>query len=229
MFTICLKEFNSLFKSIRSIIIICTVLGVTVGAAKLISTFEAQLEGFGLGDNAYAGGLLVLLFLAGPLFVTSLSHNIVNKEVDSRTIRFIATKTSRENVIVGKFMGIILFWSLCLFIALVLVIPFSKSFYFLELIQSIIFISYFVGFTLLLSTIINRPSMTMFIGIMIAVVLPVLGLWSIGSENLIITIISYITPYFYYSQEKTFYTYFVAFFPLLFVVLSLLIMRKKDL
>ncbi|RKQ30247.1 ABC transporter permease [Oceanobacillus halophilus] len=229
MFTICLKEFTSLFKSIRSIIIIAVLFGVTTGAAKLISQFEAQLMEFGLGDNAYVGGLMVILFLASPLFVTSLSHSVINKEVYARTIRFLATKTSRENIIIGKFLGNLLFWVACLFISLLLVIPFSHYFYYIDFIQSVIFVSYFIGLTILLSTIISNPAITMFLGITISIVLPVIGLWSIGTENIFIKGISYITPYFYYTQEETFFTYFVALFTCLFIALSLLIFRKRDL
>jgi len=229
MFTICFREFKDLFKSIRSIIIILTIFGVTLGVAKLISQFGGPVKSLGLGSNAYAGGLLTLLLIAGPLFVTSLSHNIINQELHSRTIRFLATKTSRDKIVLGKFLGIILFWVICLFIALLLVIPFSKAFYFLEFIQAVIFISYFVGLTILISTLITKPSITMFLGIAVALAMPVLGIWSMVSENIFLKITSHITPYFYYTQETTSYTYLVVLFPLIFLALSLLIMRKKEL
>ncbi|CDQ37935.1 MULTISPECIES: ABC transporter permease [Virgibacillus] len=229
MFTICLREFRTLFKSIRSLIIIIVLFGVTTGAAKLISQFEAQLKDLGLGDNAYAGGLMTLLFIASPLFVTSLSHSAINKEIDSRTIRFLVTKTSRESIIVGKFLGNLLFWIVCLLIALLLIIPFSHSFFFLELIQCIVFVSYFIGFTIFLSTIIRKPSLTMFLGITVSIGLPIIGLWSIGTNNILITALSYITPYFYYTQEETFFTYFTAVFTCIYLALSLMIFRKRDL
>ncbi|RDW16169.1 ABC transporter permease [Oceanobacillus chungangensis] len=229
MFAITIKEFTSLFKSTRSIIIIIFLFGVTAGSAKLISQFETQLRDLGLGDNAFVGGLMILLFLAGPLFVTSISHSIVNKEIDSRTIRFLATKTSRDNIILGKFLGNILFWIICLITALLLIIPFSEAFYFSEFFQSIIFVSYFVGLTIFLSTIIGNPSLTMFLGITISIVLPILGIWGMFSENLIIKFISYLTPYFYYTHENTYYTYFVAIFTFMYLILSLIVFRRRDL
>lgn len=229
MFTICLKEFSRSFNSIRSVIIIATIFGITIGIARLVHSFKGQLEEFGLGGEAYTGGLIILLLLVGPLFVTSLSHNVLNKEVESRTIRFIVTKTPRRNVVIGKFLGMILFWFICLFIAFLLLIPYTKAFYFQEFMESFIFIAYFVGLFLFLSTLINRSSMTMFVGVMLAMALPVIGLWSIGTENVFIKAISYVTPYFYYSQDSAFYPYLVAVFPLLFITLSLLIFRKKDL
>ncbi|MFD1412365.1 ABC transporter permease [Oceanobacillus jeddahense] len=231
MFTVAFREFKSLFTSIRSILMISVLFGVTVGAARLVRQFETYLQEAGLGQDAYVMGLMLLLILAGPLFVTSLSHNIVNKEIDTRTIRFLATKTSRNNIILGKFIGSFLFWTVCITVALLLVIPFSKSFSILNLIQSIILVSYFIGLTLFLSTVIPKPSLSMFLGIIISIVLPVLGLWSTGTDHLLVKAIGYVTPYFYYMQEEksNYYAYFVAFFPILFILLSLFIFRKRDL
>lgn len=228
MFTVGLKEFVSLFKSVRSIIIILFIFGVTLGAAKLISQYQLQMQSFGIGDNAYVGGLFIILFIAGPMFVTSLSHNVINREVSSKTIRFLATKTSRDNIVLGKFLGNILFWTVCILLSLLLIVPFAKTFYFAEFFQSVIFISYFLGLTTLLSVVINKPMLTMFLGITIAFVFPILGFWYLASDNIFLQIFGYITPFFYYFQEQTFYTYFVVLFPIVFVLLSLIIMRKKD-
>ncbi len=229
MFAISLREFKSLFQSIRAIIIIVVLFGVTVGSAKLVSQFKSELSGLGLGNNAYIIGLMLLLFLAAPLFVTSISHSSVNKEMESKTIRFLATKTSRESIIFGKFLGNMSFWVICLTVALLLIIPFSKSFYFVDLIQSIIFVSYFIGLSLFLSTLVNNSSLTMFAGIVISIALPVIGMWSLLSKNVVVDTISYLTPYFYYTNENTSYTYFVLIHTAVFVILSLIIFKRRDL
>ncbi|MCP3029501.1 ABC transporter permease [Halobacillus sp. A5] len=229
MITISLKEFTSLFKSIRSIIIISIIFGVTLGSAKLINTFQAELAQFDLGSSAYAAGLMLIIIIASPLFVSSLSHNVINEELKSRTIRFIATKISRNRIIAGKFLGILLFWSLCLFVALLLTIPFSKTFPISEFFQSIVFISYFVGLTILLSTLIHKPSLSILTGIALALVFPILGLWSVFSDNFFLKVFSYLTPYLYFSKEQELYSFFVLIFPVIFLVISLMIMRKRDL
>ena len=229
MFAISMREFINLFRSTRSIIIIIVLFGVTAGSAKLISQFEMQLRELGLGENAFVGGLMIMLFLAAPLFVTSVSHSVVNKELETRTMRFLAAKTSRDNIILGKFLGNVLFWTICLAVALLLIIPFSKAFYFIEFVQSVIFVSYFVGLTLFLSTIISSPSLTMFLGITISILLPVVGFWSMLSENVLIQSVSYITPYFYYTHENTSYTYFVVAFSCLYLILSLVAFRRREL
>lgn len=229
MFAITLREFKSLFQSIRAIIIIVVLFGVTAGSAKLVSQFKGSLSSLGLGDNAYIIGLTLLLFLAAPLFVTSISHSTVNKEMESKTIRFLATKTSRENIILGKFLGNLSFWVLCLSIALLLIIPFSKSFYFVDWIQSIIFVSYFIGLSLFLSTLVNNSSLTMFAGIIISIALPVIGMWSLLSKNVIVDTIAYLTPYFYYTNENTSYTYLVLIHTVVFLIFSLIIFKRRDL
>ncbi len=229
MFAITLREFKSLFQSIRAILIIVVLFGVTIGSAKLVSQFKEQLSDLGLGDNAYIIGLMLLLFLASPLFVTSISHSSVNKEIESKTIRFLATKTSRENIIFGKFLGNVSFWVLCLTVALLLIVPFSKSFPIVDLIQSIIFTSYFIGLSLFLSTVVNSSAMTMFVGIFISIALPVIGMWSLISKNVIVDTLSYLTPYYYYTQENTAYTYLVLIHIAVFVIASLMIFKRRDL
>lgn len=229
MFAVCLREFKSLFKSIRSLIIIGVIIGVTLGAAKLVSSFQSQLQQLGLGDSPYATGLLILTLLASPLFVSTLTHNTINEELKTRTIRFIATKTSRANIVIGKFLGNLFFWIVCLFVALLLITPFSKAFHISDLMQSIVFVSYFIGLSLLLSTLIPKPGVTGFVGMAIAVIIPILGLWSIASENIYLKIYSYITPYYFYSQDKDVYIYIVLIFPIIFLAISLIIIRKRDL
>ncbi|PTA83694.1 hypothetical protein C9414_14510 [Bacillus sp. Nf3] len=229
MFAIGLKEFKVLFKSIRSILIVFIIIGISTGTAKILSQFSNQFDSLGLNENAYVGGLMVLLFIAAPLFITSLAHNAVNQEVYSRTVRFLVTKTSRSSILLGKFLGNFLFWVVCLTISFILIMPFSNAFYFLELIQSIIFISYFLGFSLLLSTIISSPSITMFLGITISIILPIIGMISIGTTNVFIQIVSYITPYYYFTNDQTDFTYIVVIFPVIFLLISIITLRKRDL
>jgi len=218
-----------MFKSIRSFIIIGAIFGVTVGSAKLVSNFQTQLGKLGVNDSPYAAGLLIIILLASPLFVSTLSHNVINEEVKTRTIRFIATKTSREKIILGKFLGILFFWFTCIFVASLLLIPFSKTFHYLELLQSVIFVTYFIGLCIALSTIISKPGITSFLSMALSIALTFLGLWSMISDNIYLKIYSYITPYYYFNQENEYLTLIVIIFPAIFLLFSLIIFRKKDL
>ncbi|CAM5518760.1 hypothetical protein BSAF29S_00042 [Bacillus safensis subsp. safensis] len=47
MFAIGLNEFKALFKSIRSILIIIVIIGITTGTAKILSQFSDQLKSLG--------------------------------------------------------------------------------------------------------------------------------------------------------------------------------------
>lgn len=230
MLTICLHEFRNLFKSIRSVIILVLMLSVTLGTASLLERFQQEIQEMGLG-GIYMAGLFVLFMIAGPLFVVSLSHDIINKEIHSRTTRFLVTKLSREKIIIGKFLGVFLFWFSTLMISVLLLIPFSKTFYYVELLDLIIFVSYFIALVLFLSTAITKPGLTMFIGIVLSLVLPVLGIWSILSpDNIVLKIINFATPYYYLGEEGGWLVYLML--PLLtvfLVVASLLIFKRRDL
>ncbi|MGG0747346.1 ABC transporter permease subunit [Priestia megaterium] len=229
MMSICFREFKNLFKSVKSVIFIAILCGVTLLIAQFFKGYQNQLSEFGLG-NAYAAGLFLIILLLGPLFVISLSHDIINQETKSRTMRFLVTKISRDKIILGKFAGVTLFWSCCLCISLLLIIPFSHEFYFMKLIESIIFITYFIALALLLSTIINKPSLSMFLGIILSVIIPIIGLWSmITDNNVTITLISYFTPYYYFGEsDKEFLIYFVPVLSAILFLGSVLLFRKKE-
>lgn len=230
MITIGIHEFKNLFKSIRSVLIILLLLGVTLGSASLLENFADEIQEMGLG-GIYIAGLYALLLIAGPLFVLGLSHDVINKETHSRTIRFLVTKTSRNQIILGKFFGVLAFWFSCIFISSLLLIPFSGKFYAIELFDLIIFIGYFVALALFLSTIISKPGLTMFIGLLLSIILPVLGMWGILSpENIVLKVITFLTPYYYLGQENMVLTYIMLpLITVLLVISSLFILKRRDL
>lgn len=229
MLAIALKEFKDLFKSVKSIIIILFILSITFLVANLSSKYNVQLSSMGSPDNIHSAGLMIVLYIFFPFFISSLSHNTVNQEVSSRTIRFLATKTSRNNIIVGKFIGVMLFWFICSLIANLLILPFSQVFYTRDFIESLIFISYFVSFTLLMSTLFNKPSTTMFLGIVASFYFSIIGIWGLFSDKLVIDILSKITPYFYFSQDNLYSIYIILSFTVIFLFISLNVMRRKEL
>lgn len=228
LIALCVREFKSLFKSIRSILIIILLFAVTLGTAKLLANFNSQFESVGL-NNEYMVGLVSLLMIVGPLFVISLSHDIINNETSSKTMRFLVTKISREKIVLGKFLGIIAFWFLCLLISTLLLIPFSKTFYFREFIEMVIFLSYFSGLSIFLSTIINRPRLSMFIGLIVAIVLPIIGIWGLASTDYtFLNVLNFMTPYYYLSKEEFIFPYFILILTTLFIYFSIFNLRKKD-
>ncbi|WP_191567397.1 ABC transporter permease [Metabacillus idriensis] len=230
MIAICRREFISLFKSVKSVIFILIITGMTFLIADLMSGIPPEeLEGMGL-KNGYVTGLMFLMYFFGPLFVTSLSHDIINREEQSRTLRFLVTKIHRDKIVLGKFLGILSFWVACLFLALVLISIFTRTFYLLPFLENIVFLSYFISLSIFISTIVNRPTFSMFLGIILSIALPVVGFWALVSKsNMVINILSVFTPYYYFGfTDQPIIGYLTIILTLLLLISSLLIFRKRD-
>lgn len=228
MLAIAGKEFKSLSKSIKSIIIILLILSATLGIAKILNIFEGQLKDMGLGDNPYNAGLMIITFLLGPLFVFVLSHNTINEEINSRTIRFLVTKTSRTNIVLGKFIGILLFWTTIIFITVVSLGVYTGEFYFSNIHECITFLSYFITLAILLSIIIDNPIFSNFIGLAVSLTISVIGIWSTFSDKILLNILSYVTPYYYFKDDNGL-MYITLLLSVLFIIASLYLIKRRDL
>lgn len=228
MFAIALKEFTNLFKSIKSIIVILMIFSATIGIAKLLNIFKDQLKDMGLGENPNSSGLMLIIFIFGPIFVFILSHNIINEEIKTRTVRFLITKTSRNKIILGKFLGVIAFWFSILLITIIALAFYTKSFYFIHMLQCLTFLSYFIALASLLSVIINNPIMSNFIGLALSIIISGLGFWSILSDKLILKIFSYITPYYFISKGDGM-VFCTIILTIILLITSLIIFKRRDL
>lgn len=229
MIGICLREFQSLFKSIKSVIIIIIFVGMTALVSSLLGKITEDLQLMGI-NNIYVAGVMIILLLIGPLLVISLSHDALNREFQNRSIRFLVTKTSRNQIVIGKFLGVFLFWFLCMLIAWTVSFPITNHFNFLSLIEACIFLSYFIALSLLLSVSVSKPSYSIFIGVICGIVFPVVGFWSSFEQtNLYVKFISLLTPYFYYQEESTFYSYLVVILTLILLFCTMMLFRERDL
>lgn len=229
MLSVAIHELKKQIKSIKSILVILIIFAITIAVASVGEKYENLIE-MGAGSNVYTLGLTMTILIAGPLFTLSLSHNIVNEEIRTRTIRFIATKTSRSNIIIGKYLGIVFFWIICLSISMILISLFSHNIYIEKAMISFSFIAYFIGMTVLLSTLVGNPVMTNLLGITLSIVMTIFGLWGTLTENIILKIFSYITPYHYFiHEENSLLAYIPILFSVIFIVLSIIIIRKRDL
>src|SRR5690625_6096207 len=63
-------------------------------------------------DNsaAYAAVISLILMVLGFLFAFAISHDLINKEIELKTIRLLISKTSSLKLMLGKFLGTLLFW-----------------------------------------------------------------------------------------------------------------------
>lgn len=227
MWTICFHEFKGLFKSIKSIIIIAIIFGVTYWTADLMTTLKDQLD-VHAGKDGYATGIASIVFLLGFLFISSLSHDVINREVSTRTIRFLVTKTSRVNIIIGKYLGMWLFWFFCIFTSFVLVAFISKKFLWWGILECMGFISVAIAYNLIFSIIFPKPAVTMFFGIVFALVFPALSFWIIFSSNGAISWLKFFTPY-YYALLGNFYVFINFIYAIGVLMLGVVLFRRRDL
>ena len=221
------KEFKSLFKGFKSIAVIAFFLVVCFAASKFFSNNLDILQK-DHAESAYVSSIRGLVMFLGFLFVLSLSHDAINREVENQTIRFLVTKSSRSSIVIGKFLGIFLFWLICILCSFIVIGLFAKQIFVFDFLQIMCFIAYAVSLTILISLVIKKPSHTTFVSILLGIALPVLGLWSVSSTKFISEIIKYILPY-YYILKGGYYIIFPFFLSILMLLIALAIFQRRDL
>lgn len=226
MLTVCYREFIHLLKSMKSLLTILIMIGTSYGLASVTEKYFVDLaESFGLNSLA---SLMLILILFGIFFVFSTSHDILSREIHSRTARFLVTKVRREEIVIGKFLGLYLYWTLCILIASLLLYTINKQFVFSDLVELLIFMTYPIASCILVSVLFPRPGYSMFIGFVVSMVLPIISIWALVSSNIFLKGFKYLTPY-YYSSEGGFYTLFILGLSGLILALAVILFRRKDL
>lgn len=202
MFAISKREFLSLFKGIKSIIIIAVLLLTSYYSAKLSKNVIGQVELTNYqANNIHTAGILILIIMLGLLFVMSLSHDTINREKHERTMRFLVTRTSRTEILLGKFLGIWFFWFLCMSISFIIITIFAEMIDMFIFIQVVCLLTYYIALTILLSVVLPKPNYTMFAGILLGLAFPSFGFWVTLTDNIWIQWVKYITPYYYLSRD----------------------------
>ncbi len=206
MVAICKREFFQLLKGVKAILIILLFLVTAYYSAKFAEPLAAIVETS--TKDASVVGLLFLILCFGQLFVTSLSHDSINREIHERTMRFLVSKTSRPSILYGKFFGIWLFWFVSLFISFLIISIITKQLNILIFAQTMSLLTLQVAFVLCLSVLISKPSVTMFLGIIGSIIFPILGGWLVLTTNPAISWLKYVTPYYYFDKSE--YTFVVV-------------------
>ncbi len=227
MIPIIRNEFFQTFKSFKSVAI---VLFFTL-TSFLTATYLAnhpELLGDGGNDSAYTSSIKFSIFFLGFLFVFAVSHDIVNRELDDQTVRLLVSKTSRFNIIAGKFLGSFLFWVCSISISFFVVTLFAKSTFFLDYLTVITVLFFITCLNVLLSTVLTRPGMTMFVGILLGILCPVLGFWAAFSNIWYLLPFKYLLPY-YYVVASGGYLVVPFLLGLLFLAASYFMFNRRDL
>lgn len=210
MFAIGKKEFSSLFQSIMSLLMIALLLVTSYYSAKFsdLLTVSAGLSA-SEAEDIHTAGLLFLLVGFGQLFVMGLSHDTINRELHERTMRFLVTRTSRISIVLGKYLGIWLFWFVCILISFLIISLFSLKIDLFIFSQAIALVTFQIALAVLLSVLIPKPSYTMFLGVLLGIALPILGVWVAFTNNLWVSWLKFVSPYYYLINDD--YSFLVIF------------------
>ncbi len=213
MIAIAKKEFLQLFKSFRAIAVVAIILLVVYFGTKFIANtiLEGALHLDTSASSIYTGLVFLMIAGFGFLFVLSLSHDTINKEVELQTMRFLVTKTSRPSIIIGKFLGIFAFWFGCILVSYVIIAIYAKQFFLFDFLVLMSFLTYIIGLALLLSLLVRKSSLSMFLSIILGIFIPIIGIASSFSDKLYFKVLRYLFPYYYQEGEA-----FLKFVPLLF-------------
>ncbi|WP_158232228.1 ABC transporter permease [Sporosarcina sp. P20a] len=235
MWVIAKHESLQLLKSVKSILVLLFLLGCAyagVSVTELLkSSFEMRQENdLSVSKNEamiYSIGLSFVIFIFGPLFAFILTHDVMNRDIEQRTMRFLITKIERKKIVLGKVMGHLIFWFTIITISYLLIFILSGYFSFLAFFQSASFISVFVGMALVLSLIISRPIFSSFISILMGIAIPILSLWTMFSDKWTLSILKYASPYKYLEEDNMLFLVNFAF-TAVYIVLAIYLFRKRD-
>src|SRR5699024_8636622 len=110
----------------------------------------------------YAAVISLILIVLCFLFAFAISHDLINKEIELKTIRLLITKTSSLKLMLGKFLGTLLFWIVTVSISYSIIYFISDSWHTESFLQAIVFIFYVVSLVFLISTIVTKSKMIIF-------------------------------------------------------------------
>lgn len=224
MYAIMKKEFLSLFKSFKSIAVVAFFILVTYLVSKFLTNFPLKI---GMDSTSpYVFSIRALVILFGFLFGLSLSHDTLNREIESQTIRYLLPRTSRINIILGKFIGIYLFWFISITVSFLIISYFAKEFSYIDYIQMLAYMAYVAGITILLSLVLRRSTYTMFLSAILGIVIPAFSAWTIA-PNSKVSFLKYIFP-IYYTTLKNGLMLMPFLMALVLLGITLILFKRSD-
>lgn len=225
------QEFIHSFKSIRSILIILFMTFASYQSASFIEeNYGFIQQAIGLQDDEgslYTAVIVFIIGFFGFLFVFATSHDVVNKEIEMGTMRLLVTKISRIEVLTGKLIGAMLFWIVTMSISFAVLTIIAGSWFPKDYMQSLVFIFYIVSFVLLVSTIIPKSTLSLFLGIICGVTLPIVGVTATITDRWYLVPFKYLLPYRYLDSNI-----FLMFIPLgiscVYFLIAVYFIQRKD-
>lgn len=226
------REFTDSFKSVRSILIILFITFISYQSATFIdknpSLTNQIIKNGGEEGSVYTAAIALIVMIFGFLFVFATSHDMINREVEMKTVRLLVTKVSRLQFMLGKFLGTMLFWVVTVSIAFTILSILAGSWFPKDYFQSLIFLFYIISFVLLISTVITKAKLTMFLGIILGIMLPIIGLAAIISEKWYLEPFKYLLPYKYLEGSVGLMLIPLAI-GIVYFLIAVFLMQRKDL
>lgn len=226
------REFVDSFKSIRSILIILFITFLSYQSATFFYNnpviVKDLIEGGGEAGSIYTAAIVLVVAGFGFLFVFALSHDLINKEVELKTMRLLVTKVSRIQIMLGKLLGTFLFWLVTVSISFAILTIIAGTWFPKDYFQSLVFLFYIVSFVLLISTLITNSKMTMFLGIIFGISLPIIGIVSTVSNKWYWIPFKYLLPYRYLAGSIAL-TLVPLAIGVIYFLISLFVIQRKDL
>lgn len=226
------REFVDSFKSIRSILIILFITFLSYQSATFFDSnpgiVKDLMEGGGEEGSIYTAAIALIVAVFGFLFVFASSHDLINKEVELKTMRLLVTKVSRVEIMLGKLLGALLFWVVTISISFAILTIIAGKWFPKDYFQSLVFLFYIISFVLLVSTLFTNSKITMFLGIILGVTLPIIGLVSMVSNKWYWIPFKYLLPY-RYLEGSIVLTLIPLAIGAIYFLISVSVLKRKDL
>ncbi|MDM5300010.1 ABC transporter permease subunit [Bacillus pumilus] len=227
MWTICINEFKQLLKSTKFILTIAIIfiLSTFVSSLPFVATYQNHYQ---QAKDPYSIGNELVISSFGFFLIFLLSHDVLSREIHLKTIRFLVSKTTRLNIVIGKYLGLMLFWLSCIMTTYVLNMVMSHRFPFSDALKILTFISVGISFTLFLSILFPTPQRSMFVGMLFSFLFPIFSLVSVISSEWFIHWFQFMTPYYYarWSEPLTYVLINTALTTVLLIGTALLFHRR---
>ncbi|WP_281882978.1 ABC transporter permease [Paenibacillus sp. YYML68] len=228
MLGIVIKEYTSLIKGIKSMLLAAFITLISIWAARFITSNALFQSEVGSAESTALAGLSFILVAFGALFVYILSHDIINRDIELQRIRLLVTKTSRRNIVLGKFLAVWLFWLSITTITFVIVSIMTKTFLIQELLLLWVFLAFHTSVVVLVSTLIVNHAYTVMTSLILGIAMPIAGVWSMFNTTAVAQVVRYGLPYYFMSDNHG-WLMIAVLEALLMLVVAVKVLERKEL
>ena len=209
------RIFNSLLWRFHTVLIILISTGLAFAAE--------QYNELDLGFPITGIPLVITVF--GLLAITWNSHDALNKDLVSGTLRFTVTRTSRTAIFISTAASHFLYWLVLLIIIVLFTGTVFEDVTLGSMTTHITFVFFSLSAAFFLSSIIRTPERSKTAAVIIGVLFPVLTIWSYLADNWFHAV----TPYHMYVYDSLLAIVIPLFLGSVLFSLAFKSMQRRDL